>query len=185
MALTIRDYTGDGNRTLYPIDFDLGYLDKEHVYVFLSGDDYKTQLDYNWVNSSQIELTVPVTSGQVFHIRRVTPRNNIFNDYEDGAILKERNLDDSFKQSLMILQEVEDGFFTLDGLIEFKADIDLHNYRLKNVANALTPADASNMGHIMQLVDARFAMFNSDGFDNYGLITESTDATLDDDYGII
>lgn len=107
MAKTIRTYTSNGIQTLYPIDFTLGYIDKEHIYVYL-GVDPLSQLNYSWVTDSQIELEVPVAAGISFNIRRIVPRDRLVNDYEDGAILHEQNLDDSHLQHLMLLEELED-----------------------------------------------------------------------------
>lgn len=111
MAKTIRTYLGEVGRTLYPIDFNMGYLDKSDVHIY-SGTDPNVQLSYTWVNSTQIQLSTPFTVGQEFYIRRIIQRNLPINDYEDGAILSEKNLDDSYKQALMILEEIEDGFVT-------------------------------------------------------------------------
>lgn len=112
MSKTIRSYTSDGAQVLYPIDFVNGFIKREYVYVYLDTEDYTTQLTYTWISDSQIQLTSPVANGLQFHIRRVIPRDDAVNDYQDGAILKEKNLDDSYDQALMILEEVEDGYVT-------------------------------------------------------------------------
>ena len=112
MAKTIRSYTSDGAQVLYPIDFVNGFIKREYVYVYLDTDAYTTQIAYTWVNDSQIQLTAPVANTLQFHIRRVVPRDTKVNDYNDGSIFKESNIDDSYDQSLMILEEVEDGYVT-------------------------------------------------------------------------
>ena len=61
MALTLREYKGDGVRTLYPIDFDLGYLRKEYVKVYLKGGDPINELTYSWPTNNQIELSAAVS----------------------------------------------------------------------------------------------------------------------------
>lgn len=170
MALTIRDYTGNDTTTLHNVDFDLGYLSRSHIYVYLEGSSYQDQLSYVWVNSSQIELDTPVPSGQVYYIRRVTPRDEPVNDYEDGAILKEKNLDDSFAQTLMILEEIQDGFIQVEGdfLInapveigggakiggdtEIDGHLDMKNHQVKNVANAIDSNDAINWQQAVDLL---------------------------------
>jgi hypothetical protein len=111
MAKTLRRYISDGVTTIYPVDFTLGYLKQEYVYVYLSSGEYTTELEYSWLNESQIELTAPVAEGELLIIRRVVERSVPINDYENGAILGEKGLDDSFKQALMILEEEEDGAF--------------------------------------------------------------------------
>ncbi len=116
MAKTLKEFTGVGDRTSYPVSFGLGFISREHVFVY-SGEltEYSTQLSYTWSNSNTIELDEPLPVGQVMYIRRVVPRSELINDYEDGAILRESNLDASFLQALMILEEIQDGFFIPNG----------------------------------------------------------------------
>lgn len=132
MAQSIRTYISDGITTVFPVDFDLGYVDRTFVYVY-TGDigNYQNQLDYVWINDSQIELNTPVPNGQEFFIRRIVPRNEPLNDYVDGAILREKNLDDSFVQALMIWEELSDGFYSLDGETSF-------NFNLNMQGNSIT-----------------------------------------------
>ena len=123
MAKTIRTYTGDGATTIYPVDFSLGYINRTYVYIYLASDEYTNQLSYTWLNDSQIELTAPVANGVEFNLRRVVPRSELVNDYTDGAILREINLDNSFKQTLMALEEVADGFTSAVGDFIVNTDI--------------------------------------------------------------
>lgn len=140
MAKTRKDLVSNGSSTVYNITFELGYIEKEHVYVYAEGDDYINQLNYNWISDTRIELESPVPSGDTFHIRRVVPRDELVNDYETGAILREDNLDSSFLQALMILEEISDGYFLVDGS-EFTAqsDVDMNGYKLigDDVINAI------------------------------------------------
>lgn len=132
MAKTIRTYTGDGSRVLYPIDFDLGYILQAHVYVY-QGTDFTNQVAYTWTSSSEIQLNAPVASGTELFIRRVVPRNAAVNDYTDGAILHEENLDNSFEQSLMILEEIEDGYIDVTGTFSILSNLDLNGNDIVDV----------------------------------------------------
>ena len=123
MALTRRDYTSDGIRTVYPVDFNLGYLRTKFVYVYLEDTPYTEQLEYIWVSRTEIELANPVPSGQVFHIRRVVDRDELINDYTNGALLSSKNLDTSFSQALMIEEELQDGYFVPEGVATFANEI--------------------------------------------------------------
>ena len=138
---TIRTYTGDGATTIYPIDFTLGYISREYVFVYLTGDTFVTELDYTWLNNSQIELTTAPAVGIEFNIRRVVPRNELVNDFVDGAILREKNLDDSFKQTLMALEEIGDGFATASGDFIINSDLDMRGFRIKNLPAPSNPTD--------------------------------------------
>lgn len=142
MALTRKEYTGNGSTTLYNVDFDLGYIDKNYVYVYKEGDELINQLAYTWRNENQIELTNPVDTGVKFYIRRVIPRDKLVNDYVNGAILREGNLNDSFLQIVMIRQEIEDGFISVDGdVIRTLYDIDMLGNRILNLPKGQTDAE--------------------------------------------
>ena len=143
MAETIREYTGDGVTTLYNLDFQLGYIEKSHIYVYLDGQPYTTQIGYTYINATQIQLDAPVATSVEFFIRRVVPRDSIVNDYEDGAALHEVNLDDSFKQAIMILEEIRDGFIEPDGAFKVHSNIDLLNEF--KVVNSIAPVDDGDL----------------------------------------
>ncbi len=123
MAKTIRQYTGDGVRTVYPVDFELGYISEEHIYVYTGyHTEFEQQLTYSWVDEYSIELDEPVENGTELYIRRVVPRDAAVNDYEDTAILRESELDDSFLQALMICEELSDGLLDIHGTGEIVQD---------------------------------------------------------------
>jgi hypothetical protein len=142
MANTTRTYTGNGVTTLYPVDFTLGYISKDYVYVYLVGSEYTDQLSYNWIDDTQIELTTPVEDGVEFIIRRVVPRGTLVNDYEDGAILREQNLDDSFRQGLMVQEEVADGFFTVGANATLmNGDLDMRGHQILSLPDPVDDND--------------------------------------------
>lgn len=146
MANTIREKVSNGVTTLYDVDFDLGYILEDYVYVYQGEHpNYETQLSYVWRNSTQIELAEPLPSGEVFYIRRVVPRDKIVNMYEDGAILREKNLDDSFLQAVMILQEIEDGFIDPSGTFKVDSDLDMLGHKIVNIGEASEGGDAINL----------------------------------------
>tara|TARA_R110000851_G_scaffold57574_1_gene134051 strand:- start:7782 stop:8867 length:1086 start_codon:yes stop_codon:yes gene_type:complete len=161
MALTIRPHTGDSVTTLYNVSFDLGYIDKDHVFVYLDGNVHTSQLSYVWLNTTQIQLTAPVATGTVFYIRRVVPRNSLVNDYEDGAVLDELHLDNSFKQTLMVSEETLDGFYDVDGNLFLRGDVDLDGHNLNNV-NKITVTEVEVGGvNLTDQVEASLAHKNS------------------------
>jgi len=118
VAATKKTHTGDGATVLYPVNFTNGFISRDDVYVYLDGTVYTDQIAYTWVNDTQIQITVPVADTQVFYIQRIVQRDDAVNDYTDGAILKEKNLDDSYNQALMIIEEMDDGF-----VLEANSDI--------------------------------------------------------------
>lgn len=157
MALTRKDFTGDGTTTVYDISFDLGYLRKEDIYVSLDSNEYTNQLGYSFLNDTQIVLDAPVSSGVGFNIRRVVDRNTPINDYQEGAILREKNLDDSFAQALMIQQEMEDGYIRVGEKLILDSELDMGGKQIKNVGTPTDPDDA------IRLVDAEQLAGQSSG----------------------
>ena len=133
MANTIRPYTGDGTTVLYNIDFDLGYIRRAHIYVYLAGNIYTNEIAYTYINDTQIQINTPVANDVVFNIRRVVPRNSVVNNYEDGAALHEDNLDDSFKQAVMILEEIQDGYIDPEGVFSVLANLDMNGFSILNL----------------------------------------------------
>jgi hypothetical protein len=108
MAKTTRTYTSNGIQTNYPVDFTLGFINRDYVYVYLASDTYTNQLDYTWLSDSQIQLNNVPADGIDFIIRRVVPDSSLVNEYTDGAMLRKENLNDSYSQPLMLLEEIED-----------------------------------------------------------------------------
>lgn len=152
MALTRLENTGDGVTTIYDVSFNLGYLREEFVFVYLATDTFATQLSYTFINSTQIELDTPVASGVLFYIRRIVDRNEPVNDYEEGAILRESNLDASFVQSLMILEEIQDGWLQAEGTVLFRSDIDMLGNTLTGLKNAANTTDAIPYAQLLNLL---------------------------------
>ncbi len=153
MANTTRPYIGDGVRTIYPIDFALGYINRDYVFVYLDNiSTFTTQLEYTWVDDSQIQLAEPVANGVPFTIRRVVPRHELVNAYEDGAILREGNLDESFKQTLMALEEIQDGYADPDGILTIDALLDMLGHRITNLGLATEDTDAVPLGQLKDFV---------------------------------
>jgi len=152
MAKTIRPYTGDGVTTIYPVDFALGYINRAYVYVYLVSAEYTTQLSYTWLNNSQIEINTPVADGVEFAIRRVVPRNTLVNNYTNGAILRNSQLDNSFKQTLMALEEIEDGFAAPSGSFLYNVDVDMLGHKITNLADGVADGDAVSFGQMKEYI---------------------------------
>ena len=149
MAKTYEQYTGDGVRTVYPADFVLGYFEKSDIYVY-QGTDHTVQLNYVWQNDTTIELSAPITSGETMRIRRVVDRSQTINNYTDGAVLNEEQLDASFTQALMIAEEIDDGFLGT-GLNSLADDLDAGTHSIHNVADAVDPQDVPSFNQLTKV----------------------------------
>lgn len=169
MSETIRTYTGDGERVLYPIDFTLGYLRREYVYVY-QGDvttDFLTQVDYTWMNEGEILLAAPVALDSVLYIRRIVPRQVLENDYEDGSILHALNLDNSYRQPLMIIEELQDSFMVPGTIWSLLSDIDANGFTITNLRDGESPQDVATYAQLLEVlgtVEAGLASFIVDKF---------------------
>lgn len=149
MALTRNDFTGDGVKTVYDVSFSLGFLQESDIYVSLDTNEHTTQLSYTFLNATQITLASPVTNGVGFNIRRVVDRTQPINDFQAGAILREKNLDDSYAQALMIVEEIEDGYMTavptwVVQSLKMNDDLDMGGFKITNLAAPTEVTDAVN-----------------------------------------
>lgn len=148
----------NGVQTVFPVSFALGYIDKAHVFVY-TGNVYTEQTGYTWVNETTIETTSVLPSGTTLNIRRVVPKTALINDYTNNAILEEQNLDQSFKQAMMWLEEIEDGFVTNDDAwiirttLQMTKDLDMAGNRILNLPTPSAPTDPVRL----QDIDAYFA----------------------------
>ena len=159
---TIRYYPFEHGRTLYPVDFQFGFIQRNHVYVYV-GDDPTVQVAYTWVNNGQISLANTIQPNNTLKIRRIVPRSNLLNDYENGARLSANNLNKSYKQALMVLEEVADGFitenetFNLQNTLKLFKDLDANGQRIKNLPIPLEGHEAVPFSYYKDIVaDATF-----------------------------
>jgi hypothetical protein len=111
---TLRKTTSDGSQTLYDVDFELGYFEKHHVYVYAGEDNslYNNQLSYIWMNDTQIELTVPeeYVAGTIINIRRIVPRDKLYVEFKNSTGITQLSLNSANAQALMLIEEQDDGF---------------------------------------------------------------------------
>lgn len=146
--LTVFSEISDGVQTVYPIRFELGYLNKTDVYVYQGEHgDYANQLPYSWVDSSNIELSFPLSAGESFWIRRIVNRSDL-NYYFQSASLNPRALDRLHLQLLMLQQELMDGFGDRDGLGNIKNTLDMRGYGIVNMLGGTDPAHAVNKAQL-------------------------------------
>lgn len=143
---TISTTITNGVQTVFPVSFALGYIDKAHVFVY-TGDVYTEQVGYTWVNETTIETSTVLPANTSLKIRRVIPKTQLINDYTNNAILEEQNLDDSFKQAMMWLEEIEDGFMSSDDVwvirmsIQMLGDIDMNGHKIINLPAPTSPTE--------------------------------------------
>ena len=154
---TISTTITNGVQTVFPVSFALGYIDKAHVFVY-TGNVYTEQTGYTWVNETTIETNSVLPSGTTLNIRRVVPKTALINDYTNNAILEEQNLDQSFKQAMMWLEEIEDGFVTNDDAwiirttLQMTKDLDMAGNRILNLPAPATPLEPARIQDVKEII---------------------------------
>lgn len=160
MALTYSQEVGTGTSQAYDIHWEseLGFLDRSHVYVY-AGDDYEQNtIPFTWINDTRIEC---VATGD-FRIRRIVPRSVAWNNYIDGAILSDKNLNDSYAQCLMIEEEITDGFISPNDGIPIVQDLDMRGYGIINTAEATENTSVPTLGQVFDEIQKELAKYFND-----------------------
>jgi len=85
-----------------------------------------------------------LVSGDSLVFERTIPKGSVQHDYQDGALLIERNLDESFLQALMLAQEALDGRFGVIG-----QDVNMGAYKLTNLAPGVAATDSATMTQLL------------------------------------
>lgn len=176
---TIRTTITNGVQTVFSVSFDLGYLSRDQVFVYTNNSVYTDQIGYRWVNDTQIETLEILPAGTSLHIRRVVKKNELVNDYTNNAILDEESLDKSFKQALMWLEEIQDGFvvpdgddWTIFGNLQMRGYIDMNGFRILDLPEPVEPEEP------IRLVDfERLLQITNSSVDR--VVTFATDYLLD------
>lgn len=103
MATTKIEYVGNGVSIDYTVNFTGGYLSREGIEFTV--DDVPVTI--TWVTEGIIKFATPPPLNSVIKIERVTNVESVVNKYADGSAMKESNLDESFAQPILKLQELE------------------------------------------------------------------------------
>tara|TARA_R110002012_G_scaffold96493_2_gene232528 strand:+ start:4385 stop:5671 length:1287 start_codon:yes stop_codon:yes gene_type:complete len=115
MALSAIETTYTGGPQEFPINFELGYLSRDDVYVQVNGAVVKATGDpvyanYEYIDDANIRILDPLTNGDVIRIRRIVSKTELQVDFVAGADVTAANINAQTLQSLMIYQEMLDGF---------------------------------------------------------------------------
>lgn len=106
---SINRFDGDGEKINWEISFAGGYIIKEHVKALVTdlAGNSNEQL-FTWAGDSTVQITPPVPEGYSLTIFRETPKDRPIADFQDGAVINEKNLDDNAKQAVFIAAEALD-----------------------------------------------------------------------------
>lgn len=114
---------GDGSTTVWEFSFagarpDANngtepYLEPEDVGVALvdyddEGREHRTPINFSLTGPAQVTITPAIAAGQDFVIFRETESDLPVSDFTDFASISEQDLDNSFRQTLFVVQEMRD-----------------------------------------------------------------------------
>ncbi len=138
-------YTGDGTTTDYAINFVLGFLKREDVHVYIDG----VEVSFAWVNDGLITVSPAPATGALVLVRRIVDKTTLQHDYEDGAVVIEKNLDESNMQSIMAVHEMIDGFID----VQMNTAPNMNFNRVTNVGDPVDERDAANKRYVDSFIN--------------------------------
>lgn len=131
MPLSYNQYTGDGTTRAFNLDFD--YIAKDHVEVRVDG----SPVPYTWLDTYRVQAITAPASGAIVDVRRVTPRDEVLVEYQDGSVLVETDLNLATIQTFFLAQEAFD-----QGEASLAVTPDGHySAGLRRITLALDPVD--------------------------------------------
>lgn len=141
MSSTFIYYEGDGETRDFVIPFD--YLAKRFVYVYINGVELKggnvdtEGIDYYFAEPTTIRfLTAPEASTLIL-IKRITSDKERIVNFNDGSILKARDLNASVLQAYHIAAEARDNTSS-----SLNPDVQLNwDAKYKRIVNLADPVD--------------------------------------------
>ena len=164
MANTYADYTGDGSNTDFAITFD--YIKTSHVVVEVNEGQGAGGLN-KWVRKTLgagADYTV-VTSPTKKVVFNSAPGNNVrvrvlrdsdastgIVDFENGSVLTETELDNSYTHNRYLAEEAEEGITGGSLVKNTDGQFDADGLRLENLADPDSDDDAVSKGY----ADARY-----------------------------
>lgn len=150
MALSTQRAVSDG--TLVLLDLSIHYLDRSEIAVYF---DAALTTDWAWVGETakQITFTPAVPNGVEVLVKRTTDISKLRHEFSSGAAFNARVLDEDLMQVLHIAQEASET--NLSG--QFYSDIDMHNYRIRNIGTAVDNTDALTLGQYKEDANGAFA----------------------------
>lgn len=150
MALSFVRRSGDGSTTTFTFSFtgqDEGYINKEDILVEVDGDE----TPFTLASSNTLEITPAPASGKDnILIRRVMPKDRTYADFRTGNNFGQETLNNSFLQTLYIVQEILDGWlpedFSFKRKVSYDTDLEMNDNDITGVGEI--EGDQGNFGDI-------------------------------------
>lgn len=150
MAQSTQRAVSDG--TLVSLDLSINYLDRSEIAVYF---DAVLTTAWAWVGETakQITFSPAVPNGVEVLVKRTTDISKLRHEFSKGAAFTAEVLDEDLTQVLHIAQEASEA--NLSG--QFYSDIDMHNYRIRNIGTAVDDTDALTLGQYKADANGAFA----------------------------
>lgn len=129
------------NGTLQVLLLSIKYIDKSDITVYLNSI---ATTAFTWATDTSIRFNSVVPNGVEVLLRRATDMGKIRHKFTEGAQFKSQTLDEDFQQILHISQEALEGGTVRD----LFNDLDMHGYRIRNLATAKAAGDAVSLGQV-------------------------------------
>jgi len=134
--------------TLEILDISIAYFERGNLFVLLDGVPTDA---WEWVGIlDTIRFPFPIPAGTEVIVQRHTQLDSVIHEFGKGAAFTSKSMDEDFRQMLFLAQENAEGA----GSHEFFADVNMHGFKIRNLAPGLLPDDAVT---VSQLEDARDA----------------------------
>ena len=114
MGYSVNRYVYNGGPQQFNLNFALGYVSRSHVFCYIEGEldgsGNQVYKSFDWIDDNTIEVTDTLTVGQEVTVQRVVPKQQLYVDFTNEGTATRRNLNTGFRQSLMAVHELLDGF---------------------------------------------------------------------------
>ncbi len=155
MALSKYTLIADGTTNIFPVQFELGFISRDHVTVRVNeeidGSSDPLYRTLTWIDDGNVSIGATPANGDTVNFTRTVPSDVLIHDYSNGAPIIESNLDDSNLQTIHLFHQL------LDGRLSDSITGDLNMGTLYTILNLRTPSasgDAVNKGYVDALISA-------------------------------
>jgi len=176
---SIQSFQGNGTTGPWEFNFAGGYIERSHVKAYrydpASATSHPQVLTF--IGQNQVTTSDAIPPTQYLVLYRDTPKDTPLVDYNEGAVLNEKNLDVTAQQAVFAAAEMVDRFDSVnvtsnDAIQRSVLALDTANTALGNsatavsdAANAVTTANAASAAATDAVTTANAAAATANGID--------------------
>lgn len=113
MGLSINEYTYSGGAREFPVNFALGFLNREDVTVYVQGEFDGTgsivYRDFTWINDGLISVDDALTVNDIVVVQRTVDKENLVVNFTVEGTATRSNIQRGLTQAMMAMHEFIDG----------------------------------------------------------------------------